>query len=95
VKIPVWTYLWQTWVRSALVVVPFATACALAERYWPAHNLFVFFLQISALLILLPFSLLLVFRDEVLTKGREWRKKRSQTPGPLGESYEPVTTSAR
>jgi O-antigen/teichoic acid export membrane protein len=95
VKIPVWTYLWQTWVRSALVVVPFATACALAERYWPAHNLFVFFLQIGILLILLPFTLFLVFRDEVLTKVREWRKKRSHAPGPLGESYEPVTSSVR
>jgi O-antigen/teichoic acid export membrane protein len=94
VKIPVRTYLWQTWVRSALVVVPFAAACAVAERYWPAHNLFVFFLQIGALLILVPLTLYLVFRDEVLTKIREWRK-RSDTSKPIGEPCEAITTGAR
>jgi len=95
VQIPVKTYLWQTWVRSALVVVPFATACAVVERYWPAHNLVIFFLQIAALLVLLPLTLLLVFRQEVVKKVQEWRM-RPDASNPVGESYnEPVTTSAR
>ncbi len=94
VHIPVRTYLWQTWVRSALVVVPFAAACAIAERYWPAHNLVMFFLQIAVLLILFPVTLFLVFRTEVLTKIREWRKRRAVSSS-IGETYEPVTTGVR
>src|SRR5216684_1494916 len=80
VQIPVRTYLWQTWIRSAFVVVPFATACAVVERYWPAHNLVVFFLQIGVLLPLLPVTLFLVFREEAVTKIREWGK-RSDSSG--------------
>lgn len=94
VQIPVRTYLWQTWVRSALVVTPFATACALAERYWPAHNLLMFFLQIGVLLVLVPITLFLVFREEVVTKIQAWRK-RCDTPDPIDKPYEPVATGAR
>src|SRR5205814_6771558 len=45
VSIPVRTYLWQAWGRTALTVIPFALACAVADRLWPAHNLPMFFLQ--------------------------------------------------
>ena len=61
-------------------VIPFALACAAAERFWPAHNLFVFFLQIAALLPLLPLALVLIFRKEVVTQAREWLRRR-QTVG--------------
>jgi O-antigen/teichoic acid export membrane protein len=94
VQIPVRRYLWQAWVRVTFVVAPFAAACALAERYWPAHNLAGFFFQIGVLLLLLPITMFLVFRDEVSTKFREWRR-RADTPGPLSEPLEPVTTGTR
>lgn len=90
VVIPVRTYLWQTWIRTMLAVVPFGVACALAERYWPAHNLVIFFLQIAALLPLLPLTIAVVFRGEVTTQIREWRKRRNAA-GQL-KTYESTTT---
>jgi O-antigen/teichoic acid export membrane protein len=91
VNIPARTYLWQAWVRSTLVVVPFALACAATERFWPARNLAVFFLQIAVLLPLLPLTLALVFRDEVVAQAREWAKQRRASKR-VGDEYEPVTT---
>jgi len=83
VQIPVRTYLWQAWIRTSLAVLPFALACAAAERFWPARNLAVFFLQIAALLPLLPLMFLLMFRDEVVAQTRGWMKRRS--PSDLSE----------
>jgi len=90
--IPVRTYLWQTWFRTALSVVPFALACAAAERFWPAHNLFVFFLQIAVLLPLLPLALLLIFRNEVVAQAREWLRRRRPSDN-LSHEYETSTTT--
>ncbi len=90
VVIPVRTYLWQTWIRTMLAVVPFGVACALAERHWPAHNLVIFFLQIAALLPLFPLSLAVVFRSEAITQIREWRKRRKAAG--LLNNYESTTT---
>jgi hypothetical protein len=73
-----------------LAVVPFGVACALAERYWPARNLVIFFLQIAALLPLLPLSLAVVFRSEAITQIREWRKRRNAAG--LLNNYESTTT---
>jgi O-antigen/teichoic acid export membrane protein len=92
VEIPVRTYLWQTWFRTALGALPFAIACVLAERYWPARNLVYFFLQIAALLPLFPLTLALIFQREVSGKVREWRKRRN-APAPLKNEYEPSTTT--
>jgi O-antigen/teichoic acid export membrane protein len=90
VAMPVRTYLWQTWFRTALGVVPFAVACALVERFWPARNLAIFFLQISALLPLLPLALSLIFRDEFTAQVREW-KKLHRMSSPTSDEYEPTT----
>lgn len=87
VDIPVRTYLWQTWIRSSLAVIPFALACAVAERFWPAHNLAVFFLQITVLLPLLPLALFVIFRTEVSTRTREWLRQRHASAD-LGNAYE-------
>lgn len=65
------SYLWQTWGRTVLAVVPYAVACYLVEHYWPVQNLAVFFLQIALMLPLFPLTLALVYRDElgvILTK---------------------------
>ena len=91
VEIPVRTYLWQTWVRTGLAIIPFALGCALAERYWPARNLFVFFLQIAALLPLFPLTLALIFGKGAVAQAREWYKRRNVSNLPAQE-YESVTT---
>jgi O-antigen/teichoic acid export membrane protein len=92
VAMPVRTYLWQTWFRTALAVVPFAVACAVVERLWAAHNLAIFFLQIAALLPLLPLALALIFRSEFTAQIREWKKLRSES-GHLNNEYESSTTT--
>lgn len=80
--IPVRTYLWQAWGRASLAIVPFGLCCVLAEQYWPARNLMYFFLQILALLPLVPFALALVFRKELIVHGQDWinRWKASRRP---------------
>lgn len=40
----------STWVRPALAIVPFAVMTSVVQRYWNAHGLFVFFLQVGVLL---------------------------------------------
>ena len=85
------TYLWQTWFRTGLGVMPFALACATSERFWPVHNLIMFFLQIAALLPLLPLTFAIIFRDEVAAKWREWVRRRRLTT--LSHEYDASTTT--
>jgi O-antigen/teichoic acid export membrane protein len=92
VKIPVWTYLWQTWFRTTLAIVPFAVACEAVERFWPARNLAVFFLQIAALLPLIPLALMLVFRGEAMAQVQAWLERRNR-PSQLIEEHESSTTT--
>ena len=94
VAIPVRTYLWQTWVKTSLAVIPFGLACAVTERFWLTHNLGTFFLQITAMLPLLPLTLALVFRAEVMGRVREWKKPRN-VPGNLTDTYESTPTTVR
>ncbi len=93
VVMPVRTYLWQTWFRTALGIVPFAVACALAERYWPAHNLVVFFLQIALMLPLVPLALAMVFRKEAVAKLGAWKERRKKSNSPQHRQYESSTTT--
>src|SRR5450755_1049158 len=76
VKISVRTFLWETWFRPAVAIVPFSLACVAVERYWPARNLLWFFVQIAVLLPLVPLAVALVFRKEVETQVRAWIKRR-------------------
>ncbi len=92
VQIPVRTYLWQAWIRTSLAVMPFALACAMAERFWPARNLAIFFLQIAALLPLLPLMFWIVFREEVEGRIRVWMNRRSSAQM-LTQQYETETTT--
>jgi O-antigen/teichoic acid export membrane protein len=91
VGIPVRTYLFQTWLRTALAVVPFALACWVAERFWPARNLWMFFLQVAALLPLIPLAVALVFRNEVTTGVRAWKSSFKES-GRVNDEYESTTT---
>jgi O-antigen/teichoic acid export membrane protein len=92
VAMPVRTYLWQTWFRTALAVIPFAAGCAAAERFWPASHLPAFFLQIAALLLLLPPGIALIFRNELRAQVHRWRRN---TPDLSSEAYESSTTTVR
>jgi O-antigen/teichoic acid export membrane protein len=92
VKISVRTFLWETWFRPGLAVIPFALACVAAERYWPARNLFWFFLQIAVLLPLVPLALALVFRKEAVTQTKVWMKRR-KAANRLNHEYETSTTT--
>ncbi|MGA8311123.1 MAG: polysaccharide biosynthesis C-terminal domain-containing protein, partial [Terriglobales bacterium] len=94
VAIPVRTYLWQACFRTALAVIPFAAGCAAAERFWPASHLPAFFLQIAALLLLLPPGIALMFRNELTAQVHLWRKRRN-TPDLSSEAYESSTTTVR
>ena len=93
VVIPVRTYLWQTWFRTAIAVIPFGLACVLSERYWPTHNLFFFFLQIAIMLPLIPLSLALVFRREAVVQVREWKSRRTKNATLKSHEYESSTTT--
>jgi O-antigen/teichoic acid export membrane protein len=48
--VPVHHYLWQSWLRPALAVIPFALACYVADRLWITGSLLNFFLQMAVLL---------------------------------------------
>jgi len=91
-QMPVRSYLWQAWLRTTISVIPFGLACAVAERFWQAHNLVVFFLQITALLPLLPLALLLTFRSEVVEQARKWLSRRKAVRT-LNPGYETSTTA--
>lgn len=54
-KIPVTSYLYSTWLRNAFAAIPFVLATIGIEKYWPAPNLRVYFLQI---LLILPLAFL-------------------------------------
>jgi O-antigen/teichoic acid export membrane protein len=92
VKISVRTFLWQTWFRPAIAIVPYALACMAVERYWPARNLLWFFIQIAVLLPLVPLGVALVFRKDAVTQVQAWIKRRNASNGTKHE-YEISTTT--
>ena len=91
VGISVREYLWQTWARTFVAAVPFSLGCYLAEIYWPAKNLAVFFLQIGVLLPLFPLALAVIFKSELAEQLRARYPKSS--PLKLSNEYQSSTTS--
>jgi O-antigen/teichoic acid export membrane protein len=68
-------YLRQAWLQPALAAVPYALACYLSDRFWPATNLFGFFLQIAILLPIFFLGVLVSFGHEAvaqLRRGTTW-----------------------
>ncbi len=63
---PVRTFLLQSWVRSALAVVPFAVACFVADNHWPATGLLQFGLQMMALSPLFVLGVVICFWKDVM-----------------------------
>src|SRR5256885_7103541 len=49
------SYMYSAWLRPGIGIVPFAICSYAMERYWPAPNVFVFFLQV---IVILPFAVL-------------------------------------
>jgi O-antigen/teichoic acid export membrane protein len=47
---PVKTHVFSTWIRPAAAAIPFAVCTYATERWFPATNLAVFFLQVAAVL---------------------------------------------
>jgi len=84
VNIELWEYVWQTWIRTGIAILPFAAACYLAERYWPAGNLAFFLLQSILLLPLFAIGLGIVYwkelRHRLNTRLGWFRKSDPQTP---------------
>lgn len=64
-KLPVWNYFRDCWIRPALATAPFCVACAWTDHHWAATSMVHFFLQIAALLPLIPLGIILFFWREV------------------------------
>jgi O-antigen/teichoic acid export membrane protein len=63
--LPVWEYFRECWVRPALANTPFCLACIWTDHYWRVTNMVHFFLQIAALLPLVPLGISFCFWKEV------------------------------
>jgi len=61
----VWSYFRECWIRTALATAPFCLACFCMDRYWVVTGMVGFFLQIGAVLPLIPLGIVLCFWKEV------------------------------
>jgi O-antigen/teichoic acid export membrane protein len=87
--IPLRQYVWSNWIVPVAAVLPFAGCTYLASRFWPAHNLFGFFVQVACLLpaALLGIWLLGLSREERKAYGRQIAGSMSKvTPGAFAGS---------
>ncbi len=64
-NLPVWSYFRDCWIRPALAIAPFCLACAWTDHNWAVTSMVHFFLQIAALLPLIPLGIILFFWKEV------------------------------
>lgn len=61
----VWSYFRECWIRPALATAPFCLGCLWTDRYWGVTSMVHFFLQVAAVLPLVPLGIILVFWKEV------------------------------
>jgi O-antigen/teichoic acid export membrane protein len=61
----VWSYFRECWIRPALATAPFCLACLWTDHYWGVTSMAHFFLQIAAVLPLIPLGIILFFWKEV------------------------------
>jgi O-antigen/teichoic acid export membrane protein len=66
VNVPIYTYLWQAWIKPFLAVLPFAAACYFADRLWPATSLVFFFAQLLIILPVYGLGVLVCFYRDIL-----------------------------
>jgi O-antigen/teichoic acid export membrane protein len=69
-EVPVWSYLWQGWIRPGLAVIPFSIACCFADHFWIPHSLVSFFLQIAVMLPLFFLGFGICFWQEAYSQLR-------------------------
>ena len=79
-QIPIRTYLWDGWGKITLCSLPFGLASLLAERYWHASTLPVFFGQILATLPIYAICVLAMYHKE----ARAWLARRRRRRTGLG-----------
>lgn len=65
VQVPVGHYLWQSWARPALALVPYALVLAWTDRQWNPQGLLEFFLQIGAVLPIYGLAVLISFWSDI------------------------------
>jgi O-antigen/teichoic acid export membrane protein len=61
----VWSYFRECWIRPALATAPFCLACLWTDHHWGVTSMVYFFLQIAAMLPLIPLGMILFFWKEV------------------------------
>jgi O-antigen/teichoic acid export membrane protein len=74
--VPVRTFLWEGWMKITLCSIPYAIVCAIADRYWHASNVAVFFAQIIVTLPIYAVCVIAVFRSEVRSLFLKWQASR-------------------
>ncbi len=77
-------HLLQSWLRPALAVVPFAIACFLTDRYWPASRLIGFFLQMFAILPIYVVTVAFSFQKDIMEQLRARTKWFARPAATLG-----------
>ena len=79
VDIPLGNYFWQGWARPGLAALPFAIACAIADRVWVPANLVQFVLQMCGLLPIFILGVGICFAREgidAIRKTVSWAPER-------------------
>jgi O-antigen/teichoic acid export membrane protein len=74
--LPPRTYIWQGWGKISLCSLPFGLISYLADRYWHATNLVVFFAQILVTLPAYAVCMLILFRSEARSLFLKWQASR-------------------
>ena len=74
--IPMRTYVWEGWTKITLCSIPFAIACAMADRYWHPLSMVTFFAEVLMTLPVYAFGVLLVFQEDARSGLRRWRESR-------------------
>jgi O-antigen/teichoic acid export membrane protein len=63
-EVPVSQFVWRSWARSALAVLPFGFACYLTDHLWVAASMIQFMLQIAVIMPVFLLGVALVFWKE-------------------------------
>jgi len=83
IGVPIRRYLWEGWIKITLCSIPFGIACVIADRYWYAGSMVVYFSQILALLPVYALTVMAVFHEEVGNLFQQWKASRSGTPATI------------
>jgi O-antigen/teichoic acid export membrane protein len=74
--VPIRTFLWEGWAKITVCAIPYAIASAIADKYWHASNVAIFFAQIIATLPVYAVCVMAVFRTEVRGLFLKWQASK-------------------